>query len=102
MFSSVPRRHTANTAAGPLVKVLTGYFPAFGIMIFQNFSVLMNQKAITMYCHGRSNRDWDFLINSLAGSSYTVKIVCDELHRDNLPSNIEIHNNVWKKESYSS
>lgn len=49
---------------------------------------------------GRSNRDWDFLIDSLGDTGYPVRIVCDELHRDNLPSNIRIYNNVWGKESY--
>ncbi|MHC1721408.1 MAG: glycosyltransferase family 4 protein [Clostridiaceae bacterium] len=50
---------------------------------------------------GRSNRDWDFLIDSLAETRYPVRIVCDELHRVSLPSNIKIYNNVWEKESYS-
>ena len=49
---------------------------------------------------GRSNRDWDFLINSLAETRYQVKIVCDELHRDNLPKNIQIYNNVWGDDSF--
>ncbi len=49
---------------------------------------------------GRSNRDWDFLIDSLAGTEYEVRIVCDELHRENLPSNIHIYNNVWQDASY--
>ncbi len=44
---------------------------------------------------GRSNRDWDFLINSLAETKYPVRIVCDELHKDNLPENIKIYNDVW-------
>lgn len=49
---------------------------------------------------GRSNRDWDFLINSLAETKYPVRIVCDELHRDNLPENIKIYNNVWGDRSF--
>lgn len=49
---------------------------------------------------GRSNRDWDFLINSLADTGYPVKIICDELHRENIPGNIQILNNVWQQESY--
>lgn len=49
---------------------------------------------------GRSNRDWDFLIRSLSNTEYQVKIVCDELHRKELPENIKIFNNVWQNESY--
>ena len=49
---------------------------------------------------GRSNRDWDFLIDSLSDIDFPVRIVCDELYRENLPENITIYNNVWKKESY--
>ena len=49
---------------------------------------------------GRSNRDWDFLIESLGYSKYPVRIVCDELHRDNLPENIKIFNNVWGDDSF--
>ena len=49
---------------------------------------------------GRSNRDWDFLIDALAGTEYPLRIVCDELHRENLPENIQIYNNVWKEASY--
>lgn len=43
---------------------------------------------------GRSNRDWEFLINSLADSQYKVIIICDQLKKDHLPPNIEIINNV--------
>lgn len=49
---------------------------------------------------GRSNRDWDFLIDSLSGTEYKLRIVCDELHREQLPENIEIYNNVWQEASY--
>lgn len=49
---------------------------------------------------GRSNRDWDFLIDSLAETKYPVRIVCDELHRDNLPENIKIYNDVWGDRSF--
>lgn len=49
---------------------------------------------------GRSNRDWDFLIHSLGGTEYKVRIVCDELHRENLPSNITVYNSVWGNESF--
>lgn len=49
---------------------------------------------------GRSNRDWNFLINSLGETEYPVKIICDELHVSNLPQNIKIYNNVGGRESF--
>lgn len=49
---------------------------------------------------GRSNRDWNFLIESFEETQFPLKIVCDELHRDNLPNNIRIYNNVWGDESF--
>ena len=49
---------------------------------------------------GRSNRDWDFLIDSLGNTPYPVRIVCDELQRETLPSNIQIYNDVWQEASY--
>lgn len=49
---------------------------------------------------GRSNRDWDFLIECFSETHYPLRIVCDELHKDNLPDNIRIYNNVWGEESF--
>lgn len=46
---------------------------------------------------GRSNRDWDFLIESFRDIPYQLKIVCDELKRDDVPQNVEILNDVWGK-----
>lgn len=46
---------------------------------------------------GRSNRDWDFLIESFRNIPYPLKIVCDELKRDDVPENVEILNDVWGK-----
>ncbi|MGE5627284.1 MAG: glycosyltransferase [Solirubrobacterales bacterium] len=53
-----------------------------------------------LFSPGRSNRDWDFLINSLKGSEYNLKIACDELE-PKIIDNIEIYNNIhedkmWK------
>ena len=50
---------------------------------------------------GRSNRDWDFLIDSIEGTDYKLKIVCDELNRTDLPKNIELYNAVWQEMTYS-
>lgn len=49
---------------------------------------------------GRSNRDWDWLIDCLTGTTYNLKIICDQLHRTDLPANIEVLNNVWFEDSY--
>lgn len=49
---------------------------------------------------GRSNRDWDFLIDSLGGTKYPVRIVCDELHKSHLPKNISVYNDVWGDKSF--
>lgn len=48
---------------------------------------------------GRSNRDWDFLIHALGGQKMPVRIVCDELRRENLPENVRIYNHVWGEEA---
>lgn len=77
--------------------------------VFIPFGVNDFTKAVDMSKHstndyilslGRSNRDWDFLIESLKNTEYEVRIVCDELHRDDLPANIKIYNNIWGKDSY--
>lgn len=76
------------------------YLP-FGVNDFTKL-VDMSKPAANDYilALGRSNRDWDFLIDSLANSGHSVRIVCDELHKEDLPDNIRIYNHVWQKESY--
>lgn len=76
-------------------------YAPFGINDFTKV-VDMSKPAANDYilALGRSNRDWDFLINSVADSKYPVRIVCDELHRQDLPNNVKVYNNVWEKESY--
>lgn len=76
-------------------------FLPFGVNDFTK-RVDMNLPATNDYILslGRSNRDWDFLIQSFAETQYPLRIVCDELHRDNLPDNIRIYNNVWGDESF--
>lgn len=46
---------------------------------------------------GRSNRDWDFLIESFRNIPCRLKIVCDELKRSDVPENVEILNDIWDK-----
>lgn len=60
----------------------------------------MEEKEDYILALGRSNRDWDFLIDALGSTDYQLRIVCDELHRDDLPANIKLYNNVWQEESY--
>ena len=76
-------------------------FLPFGVNDFTK-QIDMRKKASNDYILslGRSNRDWDFLINSLSNTGYQVRIVCDELHKTDLPENIKIYNNVWQEESY--
>lgn len=44
---------------------------------------------------GRSNRDYDFLVEALSGTSYQLEIICDNYHRDNVADNIHIHNDIF-------
>ncbi len=50
---------------------------------------------------GRSNRDWQFLLDGVAGEQYPVKVICDELHVENPPENVEILNSVWGNATHS-
>lgn len=49
---------------------------------------------------GRSNRDWQFLLDSAKGLPYPVKIICDELHVEEPPENVEILNSVWGDQTH--
>ena len=76
-------------------------FIPFGVNDFsKNISTDIPPKNNYILSLGRSNRDWDFLIEAFKCIPYNLKIVCDELHRDELPANIEILNNVWGHESH--
>ena len=50
---------------------------------------------------GRSNRDWQFLLDGAKDIPYPVKIICDELHAENPPENVEILNSVWGDMTHS-
>jgi glycosyltransferase involved in cell wall biosynthesis len=44
---------------------------------------------------GRSNRDYDFLADSVGGSAFSVKIVCDDYRpAKELPGNVEVYDDV--------
>lgn len=45
---------------------------------------------------GRSNRDYDYLVNSLLNTNYKLEIICDNYHNDSLTDNIHIHNDVYE------
>ncbi|MBQ8910748.1 MAG: glycosyltransferase family 4 protein [Oscillospiraceae bacterium] len=49
---------------------------------------------------GRSNRDWQFLLDGIAGQNYPVKIICDELRVEAPPANVEILNSVWGSQTH--
>lgn len=59
-----------------------------------------NEKTNYALSLGRSNRDWDFLIDSFSKSDHELIIICDELKRKHLPSNITVLNNIWGIETY--
>ena len=48
-----------------------------------------------VFSTGRSNRDYDFLINSLKNEDYEVHIACDILNRNNYLGMIEINENCF-------
>ncbi len=50
---------------------------------------------------GRSNRDWEFLLDGAENLTVPVKIICDELHAPNAPSNVEILGSVWGDATHS-
>lgn len=48
---------------------------------------------------GRSNRDYEFLINSLQDEKYKIKILSDQLENKNI-GNVSIKNNVFSKQYF--
>lgn len=50
-----------------------------------------------IFSTGRSNRDYDFLVNAVTGSGYSLKIACEWSH-DTDDDNIEIIHNCYGKE----
>lgn len=53
-------------------------------------------------CVGRSNRDYKYIINELAGTDIQIIILCDTLKtkKQNLTDNIKVFNNVFDDEYY--
>lgn len=60
----------------------------------------LSQQGDFILSLGRSNRDWEWLIDSLTDTPYKVKIICDQLHKTSLPANIEVLNNVCSVDSF--
>lgn len=52
------------------------------------------KKQNYLFSTGRSNRDYDFLIDALKDTEYHLVIACDTLNRDNT-DNIEIHHDIF-------
>lgn len=76
-------------------------FLPFGVNDFTEWidtsSVPTNDYVLSI---GRSNRDWDILIESFLDQEEKLYIVCDQLKRESPSPNIKIYNNVWGEESY--
>lgn len=76
-------------------------FVPFGI---NDFTKVVDQeesaKEKYILAMGRSNRDWEFLIDAFSTADDTLYIVCDELKWSNLPQNIKIWNDIWGNRSY--
>lgn len=43
-----------------------------------------------LFATGRSNRNYDFIVEALAGTDFRLKIACDSYLRRNIPDNIEV------------
>lgn len=74
-------------------------FIPFGVNDFSNKIKNVEQKEYVLSI-GRSNRDWNFLINSFKSLDYNLKIICDELEQCCNNKNIEILNNIYGEESF--
>lgn len=75
-------------------------FAPFGVMDVSKRISPVEEKEDYILSLGRSNRDWDFLIETLGNTEFPVRIVCDELHREKLPPNIRVYNDVWQERSW--
>lgn len=53
-----------------------------------------------VFSTGRSNRDYDFLIRTLANTDFALKIACEQ-HFDVLPPNIEVYHNCYNEQMYT-
>lgn len=52
----------------------------------------------SIFATGRSNRDYDFLVNVLKDTEYKVIIACDDYKNINVTSNIKILNSCYNQE----
>lgn len=52
-----------------------------------------------IFSTGKSNRDYDFLVNSLKGEGYNLHIACDSYHSINDP-NIKVHGDIFDEKMY--
>lgn len=80
------------------LKGSTVKFVPFGVLDYQKQGIVPSKGNYALSL-GRSNRDWDWLIKEAASSPINLIIACDTLHRDNLPSNVRIRNDVNGEES---
>ena len=78
-------------ARGKFVFVPLGFKPVEGFDISDNGII---------FATGRSNRDYDFLIDTLKDSPYKVVIACDIYKNKNVPANVKILNNCYGKDMF--
>lgn len=78
-----------NIERSKFIFIPLGINPISGIKIADNGSI---------FATGRSNRDYDFLVNIFNNSSYKVVIACDDYKNVNVTSNIKVLNSCYNKE----
>lgn len=53
-----------------------------------------------LFATGRSNRNYDFLVDALSGTSIPVKIACDSYVGQHIPDNIEVLRNCYGDDTF--
>jgi len=84
-----------------IFKVDKFHYIPFGVEDFnKDFkNEIINEEDFVLSL-GRSNRDWKWLIDAFEELPYKLKIICDNLHVKNLPSNVELLDNLHGTETH--
>lgn len=73
-------------------------FAPLGIETYEN---IISEQGEYIFSSGRSNRDFDFLIDALKDTDYTVKIACDSYSTSKQHENIHIYHNCFGSDMMS-